>query len=89
MTPLFYCRFAIHEYACLLPERSAISEKLAKNTGPRTTRWQVDLRKTCQSSEKSQQFEEKTKYEKHTVVVGRFNNRFVYFYCIYIELCLN
>ena len=28
---LFYF---IHEYACLLPERSAISEKLAKNTGP-------------------------------------------------------
>ena len=27
------CYF-IHEYACLLPESSAISEKLAKNTGP-------------------------------------------------------
>ena len=25
------CNF-IHEYACLLPDRSAISEKLAKNT---------------------------------------------------------
>ena len=33
MTPLFYCRFQ-SRICSFLPERSGISEKLAKNTGP-------------------------------------------------------